>query len=497
MESLWGKISARRWANNNPIVISGSLSDCFVACRRGLEGSYSNRPLRKIVSRRARSGAIQSLSKPGTSPSDLLPQSLPPADGLTGAKFTVTGSCSRRMMCLLRNNLKLFMPPRYCFSLTGGWWWCGGRAGPPVGTRFFSSSPSPCLCICLCLCTCPCLRAQAARASQAKRSNNAAPRTLTPEGTSTRPHATQAGVASALTAGTTRGATASVTPEETPHATTSATAGPRSANAAETTEGRKQRRRRRQRQGRQAGRPAGRREGRPPGGYNVGAGQLVKKFTKVAIEYILDEAAAATVPEALQIWRNDRPFIMGGDPFQLLPATLSAGARYYGTNHVVDPIAPQLKLSLLRLAMLQGWPCLVLNRRVVVMVVIVIEVTTSSYSSSQQVSMPTSEVSPQCSSGWRLSHGRLSQRRLSQRRPSHGRLSNGRLSQSRVSQGRVSQRRVSQRRMSQKRLSQGRLSHRRVSHGRLSQRKPSQRRLSQRRLRQGESRKDKETIHLL
>lgn len=94
---------------------------------------------------------------------------------------------------------------------------------------------------------------------------------------------------------------------------------------------------------------------------HVGAGQLVKKFTRVANEYILDEAAAATVPEALQIWRNDRPFIMGGDPFQLLPATLSAGARYYGTDRVVNPVAPQHKLSLLRLAMLQGWPCLVLK----------------------------------------------------------------------------------------------------------------------------------------
>lgn len=94
---------------------------------------------------------------------------------------------------------------------------------------------------------------------------------------------------------------------------------------------------------------------------HVGAGLLVKKFTKVANEYILDEAAAATIPEALQIWRNDRPFIMGGDPFQLLPSTLSAGARYYGTDRVVNPLAMQRKLSLLRLAMINGWPCLVLK----------------------------------------------------------------------------------------------------------------------------------------
>lgn len=94
---------------------------------------------------------------------------------------------------------------------------------------------------------------------------------------------------------------------------------------------------------------------------HVGASQLVKKFTKVANEYFIDEAAAAIIPEALQIWRNDRPLIMGGDPFQLLPATLSAGARYYGTNQVVNPLAPQHKLSLLRLAMLNGWPCLVLK----------------------------------------------------------------------------------------------------------------------------------------
>lgn len=34
---------------------------------------------------------------------------------------------------------------------------------------------------------------------------------------------------------------------------------------------------------------------------HVGASQLVKKFTKVANEYILDEAAATTTPEAAQI----------------------------------------------------------------------------------------------------------------------------------------------------------------------------------------------------
>ncbi|KAG8169846.1 hypothetical protein KVR01_000591 [Diaporthe batatas] len=94
---------------------------------------------------------------------------------------------------------------------------------------------------------------------------------------------------------------------------------------------------------------------------HVGAGQLVKKFTKVANEYILDEAAAATIPEAAQIWRNDRPLILGGDPFQLLPATLSAGTKYQGTDHTINPLAPQHKLSLLRLAMLNGWPCLVLR----------------------------------------------------------------------------------------------------------------------------------------
>lgn len=101
---------------------------------------------------------------------------------------------------------------------------------------------------------------------------------------------------------------------------------------------------------------------------HVGAGQLVKKFTKVANEYFLDEAAAATIPEAAQIWRNDRPFTIGGDMAQLLPATLSSGARYKGTDHAVNPLAPQHRLSMLSMAMFNGWPCLVLKyqRRMVV-----------------------------------------------------------------------------------------------------------------------------------
>lgn len=44
---------------------------------------------------------------------------------------------------------------------------------------------------------------------------------------------------------------------------------------------------------------------------HIGASQLVKKFIKVANEYFLDEAAAATIPEAAQIWRNDHPFTIG------------------------------------------------------------------------------------------------------------------------------------------------------------------------------------------
>lgn len=96
----------------------------------------------------------------------------------------------------------------------------------------------------------------------------------------------------------------------------------------------------------------------------MGADPLVQKFTKTANEYFLDEAGCATVPETLQLWRMDRRLVLVGDPKQLVPATLSAGARYNvrgGGTHSINPLAPQHMLSLLYHAILNGFPVFVLR----------------------------------------------------------------------------------------------------------------------------------------
>lgn len=82
---------------------------------------------------------------------------------------------------------------------------------------------------------------------------------------------------------------------------------------------------------------------------HVGASQLVKKYTKFANEYFLDEAAATTIPESAQIWRNDRPSVTGGDPHHQPPCLL-----------VLDTVA----LAILSIRLLRntsspcsGWQC--------------------------------------------------------------------------------------------------------------------------------------------
>ncbi|KAG8157717.1 hypothetical protein KVR01_012379 [Diaporthe batatas] len=45
---------------------------------------------------------------------------------------------------------------------------------------------------------------------------------------------------------------------------------------------------------------------------HVGASPLVRKFTKTANEFFLDEAGPATVAETLQLWRMDRRIVLAG-----------------------------------------------------------------------------------------------------------------------------------------------------------------------------------------
>lgn len=97
---------------------------------------------------------------------------------------------------------------------------------------------------------------------------------------------------------------------------------------------------------------------------HVGAGPLVRKFTKTANEYFLDEAGSATVAETLQLWRMDRRIVLSGDPKQLQPATLSAGARYNtgrGPPHSINPVAPQHMMSALYYGMVNSFPVFVLR----------------------------------------------------------------------------------------------------------------------------------------
>lgn len=76
---------------------------------------------------------------------------------------------------------------------------------------------------------------------------------------------------------------------------------------------------------------------------HVGAGPMVRKFTKSANDYFLDEACSAKVAETLQLRRMDRRIVLAGDPKQLVPETLSAGTRYNTPMepHSVNPRAPQ------------------------------------------------------------------------------------------------------------------------------------------------------------
>lgn len=77
----------------------------------------------------------------------------------------------------------------------------------------------------------------------------------------------------------------------------------------------------------------------------------------------MDEAGSATVAETLQLWRMDRRIVLSGDPKQLVPATLSAGARYNTTRgpHSINPLAPQHMMSALYYGMVNGFPTFVLR----------------------------------------------------------------------------------------------------------------------------------------
>lgn len=81
----------------------------------------------------------------------------------------------------------------------------------------------------------------------------------------------------------------------------------------------------------------------------VGAGPLVRKFTKTANEYFLDKAGCATFAETFQLWRMDRRISLAGDSKQLVPATLSAGARYTtpGGLHSINFLVSQHMMSAL------------------------------------------------------------------------------------------------------------------------------------------------------
>lgn len=96
---------------------------------------------------------------------------------------------------------------------------------------------------------------------------------------------------------------------------------------------------------------------------HVGASPLIRKFTKTANEFFLDEAGSATVAETLQLWRMDRRIALAGDPKQLVPATLSAGARYKTTGrpHSINPLAPQHMMSALCCGMINSFPVFVLR----------------------------------------------------------------------------------------------------------------------------------------
>lgn len=59
---------------------------------------------------------------------------------------------------------------------------------------------------------------------------------------------------------------------------------------------------------------------------HVSLDKLVKRFTKGANKYVIDEVGNSTISEAPQLWRNDQDIIMSGDCSQLVPSTLSARA---------------------------------------------------------------------------------------------------------------------------------------------------------------------------
>lgn len=92
---------------------------------------------------------------------------------------------------------------------------------------------------------------------------------------------------------------------------------------------------------------------------HVSLDKLVKRFTKGANKYVIDEVGNSTISEAPQLWRNDQDIIMSGDCSQLVPSTLSAG-QVWGADSV-NPLSPQHYRSLLRHLMESGFPVFVLN----------------------------------------------------------------------------------------------------------------------------------------
>ncbi|RFU25485.1 hypothetical protein B7463_g10861, partial [Scytalidium lignicola] len=97
---------------------------------------------------------------------------------------------------------------------------------------------------------------------------------------------------------------------------------------------------------------------------------LVKNFNKnIAKVTIIDEAGAMTQAEGMIAWRDSRPLIIAGDPFQLLPAVMSKHRQkeimVNGTSKSVfaHTFNQYASLSFLEKIRCTAWPCFILDEQ--------------------------------------------------------------------------------------------------------------------------------------
>ena len=87
----------------------------------------------------------------------------------------------------------------------------------------------------------------------------------------------------------------------------------------------------------------------------VGADSIAKVFRARASMITFDEAAAAQEAEVLMVWDGHQALVLAGDPTQLRPVVMSEKLRD-GQGRNINPLALQLKNSLMARLIQRGWP---------------------------------------------------------------------------------------------------------------------------------------------